>query len=288
MGLFSKLFGPKVATVHLKQRFDIVGPIGAGTMSKVFKARDLKLGRPVVLKVLDREQTTKLEARFPGLNKPTEGTMAVPLDHPRLVRTLDHGLSTDSEQFLVMEIIEGYPLKYYIDARNDEWRTHRLNWMIELGEALAYLHSQKLIHRDFCPRNVLVTSDLHIKLIDFGLCVPNTPPFRKPGNRTGTVNYMAPELIRRQPTDERIDVYSYAVTCYELCSGRLPWDSAKSMEALMSHLNTPPADLAELCPELDEAVVAAIMRGLDGSPNRRWPSAGAMVAALREATGVAV
>ena len=95
---------------------------------------------------------------------------------------------------------------------------NRLRFIIELGEAVAYFHKENWIHRDICPRNVLLDQDKRTKLIDFGLVVPNTPEFRQPGNRTGTVTYMAPELIKRQKTSQQIDVFSFAVTCYEMTS----------------------------------------------------------------------
>jgi serine/threonine protein kinase len=182
-----------------------------------------------------------------------------------------------------MEFVEGYPLTYYIDAQNAAMKRHRLGWMIELGDAVAYLNDGGFIHRDICPKNVLVTENLHVKLIDFGLVVPDTPEFRRPGNRTGTANYMAPELIRRQPTDARIDVFSLAVTCFEMCTGQLPWEKATSLEAIMQHLSRPPADIRPLAKDLDEEVAAIIMRGLEVDRGRRWPSARKMTDALRAA-----
>ncbi|MDQ3330654.1 MAG: serine/threonine protein kinase [Planctomycetota bacterium] len=251
-------------------------------MSKVWRARDRESGRMVALKVLDGEQTRRFEARFPGLKKPTEGEVAVGLRHPNIAETYEHGLTKDGLQFLVMEFVEGYALSYYIETQNDVFKRHRLRLMIELGEAVAYVHGKNFIHRDVCPKNVIVTEDLHVKLIDFGLVVPNTPEFRRPGNRTGTANYMAPELIRRQPTDQRIDVFSYAVTCFEMCTGRLPWDSAKTLEAIVQHLNNPPADIRTYTPELDEEIAAVITRGLEVDRSRRWQSAREMANAFRE------
>lgn len=282
MGLLDALFKKKIRRTDIKLRFELIGAVGHGTMSKVWRARDRESGRMVALKVLDREQTARLESRFPGLQKPKEGEVAIEFDHPNIVKTFEHGVTTDDLQFLVMEFIEGFPLKYYIDAQNDVMQQNRLRFMIELGEALAYVHEKNYIHRDFCPRNVIITEDLTVKLIDFGLVVPNTADFRKPGNRTGTANYMAPELIRRQPTDQRIDVFSYAVTCFEMYAQRLPWDSAKSLEAIMQHLNSPPADIRQFAPDIDEEVAAIIMRGLEVDRTARWQSAREMTAALRQ------
>jgi eukaryotic-like serine/threonine-protein kinase len=250
-------------------------------MSKVWRARDRMSGRVVALKVLDREQTRRFEARFTGIKKPKEGEVAVQLDHPGIVKTYEHGVTTDDLQYLVMEFVEGYGLAFYVEAQNAVMKRHRLQFMIELGDAIAYLHEKNFIHRDICPRNVIVTEDHHIKLIDFGLVVPNTPEFRKPGNRTGTANYMAPELIRRQPTDQRIDVFSYAVSCYEMCAKRLPWESAKSLEAIMQHLNSPPADIRKVAPDLDEGIASAIMRGIEVDRTGRWQSAREMTNAFR-------
>ena len=283
MRLFDSLFGKKVPKTDIKKRFDLIGKVGRGTMSDVWKARDRSSARTVALKILDRDQTTKFEARFKGLKKPTEGEVAVGLDHPNIVKTFEHGLTTDGLQFLVMEFVEGYLLTYYVDAQNDVLKEHRVRFLAELGDAIEYLHSRGYIHRDLCPKNVVVTEDLRVKLIDFGLVVPDTPEFRRPGNRTGTANYMAPELIRRQPTDKRIDVFSYAVTCFEVCTRKLPWEKATSLEAIMQHLNSPPVDIRKLAPDLDPDVAATIMRGLETDRNRRWQSAREMADALRVA-----
>ncbi|MGC1276459.1 MAG: serine/threonine-protein kinase [Planctomycetaceae bacterium] len=281
MGFFQTLFKKKIPKTDVKQRFELIGRVGQGSMSKVWRARDRMTGRPVALKVLDREQTRKFEARFQGGTKPKEGEVAVQLDHPGIVKTFEHGITTDDLQYLVMEFVEGYGLSFYVDAQNATMKEHRLRLMIELGEAIAYLHEKNFIHRDICPRNVIVSEDHHVKLIDFGLVVPNTPEFRRPGNRTGTANYMAPELIRRQPTDQRIDVFSYAVTCYEMCTKRLPWESAKSLEAIMQHLNSPPVDIREIAPDLDEGIAQTIMKGIEVDRQLRWQSAREMANAFR-------
>lgn len=281
MGFLDALFRKKTPKTDIKKRFELIGRVGQGSMSKVWRARDRMSGRLVALKVLDGEQTRKFEARFQGVVKPKEGEIAVQLDHPGIVKTYEHGLTTDGLQFLVMEFIEGYGLSFYVDAQNAVMKEKRLQFMAELGEAIAYLHEKNFIHRDICPRNVIVSEDHCIKLMDFGLVVPNTPEFRRPGNRTGTANYMAPELIRRQPTDQRIDVFSYGVTCYEMCTRRLPWESAKSLEAIMQHLNSPPADIRSIDPELDEELAETIMRGIEVDRNERWQSAREMAGVFR-------
>jgi serine/threonine protein kinase len=287
MDFLKKLFDkkPKVQKVDIARRFELLNRTGQGSMSKVWRARDFVGGRIVALKLLDVEKTRRFEARFQGLKvkKPLEGEIAMQLRHPHIVQTLEHGVTTHDEQYLVMEFVEGVGLSYLIDLQNDVMQQNRVRLMVELGEAIEYFHKQGWIHRDICPRNVMLDRDYAIKLIDFGLVVPNTEVFQQPGNRTGTANYMAPELIKRQRTDQRIDIFSYAVTCYEMCARRLPWDAAETLEAVLQHINSPPADLQKLAPHVDPEVAAAIMKGLEVRPEDRWQTMGDMLQPLRAA-----
>lgn len=274
---------PKVNRVDVTRRFDLIGRVGQGSMSKVWRARDSLTGKIVALKVLDKEKTIRLEARFQGRNKPSEGEVAMQLQHPNVVRTLEHGVTFENEPFLVMEFIEGVSLSYLVDVQNDRMKKWRLNYIIQLGEALEYFHQKNWIHRDICPRNIMVSEDNRLLLIDFGLVVPNTSVFQAPGNRTGTANYMAPELIKRQRTDQRIDVFSYAVTCYEMYARRLPWEHGESLETVMQHINNPPIDLREIAKNVDDQVADTIMKGLEAAPSNRWSRISDMLKEFREA-----
>jgi serine/threonine protein kinase len=286
MQFLKKLFAAKPAKskpVDVKKRFELVGRVGQGSMSKVWRARDSVSGKTVALKVLDKAKTARLEKRFVGMNRPTEGVIAIGLKHPNIVRTVEHGMTTDGEQYLVMEFVEGVGLSYLVDRQNKRMKENCLWYCIQLGEALDYLHRHNWIHRDLCPRNIIISDDNVLKLIDFGLVVPNTPVFRAPGNRTGTASYMAPELIKRLPTDERIDIFSYAVTCFEMFAKQLPWktEQADTMESVLQHINLPPRDLKKLVPKIDEKVAEIIMKGLERDPRDRWPTVRKMVDELK-------
>ncbi|HAA49298.1 MAG TPA: serine/threonine protein kinase [Planctomycetaceae bacterium] len=288
LAFLKKLFEkkPKVEKVDLTSRFDLIGRIGQGSMSKVFRGRDPATDRMYAVKLLDMPKTRKLDERFlaKGITRPSEGEIAVQLDHPRIVKTYEHGWTVDNEIFLVMEFVEGVSLSFLIDTQNEHMQQGRLQFMIELGEAIEYFHSKNLIHRDICPRNILLDEEYHIKLIDFGLVVPNTPPFQQPGNRTGTAQYMAPELMKRKKTDQRIDIFSYAMTCFEMYANRLPWDSTgQTIDLMQQRINTPPADIREFVSDIDEDVAETIMRGLESDPDSRWASASQMVARFRDA-----
>ncbi|HCP10894.1 MAG TPA: serine/threonine protein kinase [Planctomycetaceae bacterium] len=283
--MFEKFFAKKPAheQTDITRRFNLIGRVGQGSMSKVWKAVDLQSGRTVALKVLDKEKTQKLEERFKGLKKPTEADVAMSLSHPNIVKTWEFGWTTEDEMFLVMEFVEGVGLALLVDLQNDEMKRYRLRYMIQIGEAVQHFHQQNWIHRDICPRNVMIGDDKSARLIDFGLAVPNTPEFRRPGNRTGTASYMAPELIKRQPTDQRIDIFSYAVTCFEMYSKRFPWDAALTIDAVLQHINKPPLEITTIVPGIDSQIAAAIMKGLKANPDERWQKIGDMVAEIREA-----
>lgn len=286
MSLLGNLFSDgkdKLPKVDIAKRYNLIARVGQGSMSKVWRAEDAMGGQMLAVKVLDKEKTKKFEARFSGLNKPDEGRIAMSLHHPYVVKTLDIGLTMEDEMFLAMEYVEGSGLALLVDLQSEQMRRFRIRYMIQIGEALEYFHKKELLHRDICPRNIMVTESDQIRLIDFGLALPNTPDFRKPGNRTGTANYMAPELIKRQPTDHRIDIFSYAVTCFEMYTKRHPWDAAMTIDAVLQHVNKPPLDIRELVPEIDEQIAAAIMKGLERDPNDRWQKISEMVSEIREA-----
>lgn len=274
---------PKIQKIDITKRFDLIGRVGQGSMSKVWRARDTLSGKMVALKVLDKVKTEKLEARFTGRNKPSEGEIAMQLRHPNVVKTLEFGMTTDNEPFLVMEFLEGVSLSYLVDVQNDRMKKFRLSYIIQLGQALEYFHQKNWIHRDLCPRNVMVTEDNEVKLIDFGLVVPNTAAFQAPGNRTGTANYMAPELIKRQRTDQRIDVFSYSVTCYEMYAKRYPWEGAETLEMVMQHINNPAVDIREVVKDIDDQIADTIMKGLATSPSNRWSRVSEMLQEFRAA-----
>jgi serine/threonine protein kinase len=275
----------KINKVDIGSRFQLVSRVGQGSMSKVWRAVDRRLEKTVALKLLDVEKTKRLDARFVHMKhkKPTEGEIAITLKHPHVVQTFEHGITTKNEQFLVMEFVEGMSLSYLVEVQNEVMKKNRLRFVVELGEALEYFHRQNWIHRDICPRNVIIDSSLSLKLIDFGLAVPNIPEYQAPGNRTGTATYMAPELIKRHRTDQRIDIFAYAVTCFEMYTKELPWPGGETLDAVVQHINLPPKDLQKLVPDLDPRVVKAIMRGLVAQPADRWQTMGQMLEPLREA-----
>lgn len=258
--------------LDVPKRFELLRNAIAGSMSKFYMARDRRTGQIVGLKILDPQKTAAFEARFRGLNKPKEGEIAVSLHHRYIVETLEHGLTTEGHQYLVMEFLEGPGLNYMLVSRDPRLEGRRVRYLRQVAEALHFVHQSGFIHRDVCPRNLMLTGDGRIlKLTDFGLSVPAEPPFLRPGNRTGTPNYMAPELVRRRRTSILVDIFAFGVTAYETCTGRLPWKSGTTGQAAMSH-DRPPANIRLYRPQINEDLAAAIHWCIEPDVNKRCPS----------------
>jgi serine/threonine protein kinase len=252
-------------------------------MSKVWKAYDRDLGRTVAVKLLDKFKTAKFEEKFKlmGLKKPPEGEVCAGLRHENIVKTFEHGVTTQGEPYLVMEWVEGLGLNFLIDSKHHQLQGNRINYLGQLCDALQFLHDSKYLHRDLCPRNVMVTSEGVVKLIDFGLTIPYTPAFCVPGNRTGTVEYLAPEVIKRSTTDHRVDLFALGVTAFEMFIGAMPWEkSLNSEETLRRRMNTPPRQAKALKPDIEDDLAALLMKAVSVDRNGRFNSAMEMKEAL--------
>ena len=157
-----------------------------------------------------------------------------------------------------MEYLEGPNMNAALAARDPCLDGRRVHFIRQAAEAIAAVHEAGFIHRDICPRNFMLTNGRQdLKLIDFGLTVPATRWFMQPGNRTGTPNYMAPELVRRRATDQRLDVFAFGVTAYEFCTFELPWLRGTTGMAAMSH-DQPPIDIRHYRPDLPPVLAKAI------------------------------
>lgn len=285
-----EMFGSKRKTdlpiADIKKRFDLLNRTGQGSMSKVWRARDNKIGRMVCLKVLDKLKTAKFDARFPGLKRPSEGAVLVSLRHVNIVKCFEHGLTTHGEQYIIMELIDGVGLNFLIETKKADLQKKKYDYLIQMCNAIEYLHSQRYLHRDICPRNTMIDKEGTVKLIDFGLAIPYTKEFCKPGNRTGTSHYLAPELIKRTSTDHRVDLFALGVTAYELIVGDLPWEKGQSLNTIMSHLNRPGTDPLVFKPDLDEKLARFCRKAIERDPNDRYQTATEFRDALKRAAGI--
>lgn len=272
MGILSKIKEIFASSdrIDVEKRFELLSRTGQGSMSKVWRARDRNSGKTVCLKVLDREKTLAFEKRFTGLKKPSEGEILLLLKHRNIVQTFEHGLTTSKEPFIVMELVDGVGWNYLIETKNKQLEGNRINYLVQYANGIEFMHRAGFLHRDICPRNVMINKEGMVKIIDLGLAIPYKPAFCRPGNRTGTTNYLAPELIKRVTTDHRVDLFALGVTAYETFTGDLPWERGVSQEVLKAIVNQAPRPAQEVRPDLDEATAKFLMKAIERDPSRRF------------------
>ncbi|AMV33039.1 Serine/threonine-protein kinase PrkC [Pirellula sp. SH-Sr6A] len=291
MGFFDKLFKKNEAAASNKRvdvgdRFERIRSAVSGTMSNFFVAKDrYNENRIVGVKLCDIDKVEFFESRFKGLNKPSEGQIGSQMVHPNIAKTLEYGFTTKGQPYIVMEYVDGPGLQVLVLEKMEEsLRGKRLNLMVQMAEALDYVHKKEFIHRDICPRNYICSHDIQtVKLIDFGLTLPATKPFMVPGNRTGTPLYMAPEIVRRRATDKRVDIFSFGVTCYQLITFELPWNTTEtSGKAALQHDTAPPTEITEWKPDLDKTLASCVMNAIKANVEQRTPDMETMLRQLRQ------
>jgi eukaryotic-like serine/threonine-protein kinase len=280
LGLIKGLFGP-AGRVSLDRRFSITCETPQGSMSRVYRAVDKESGRSVCLKIQLPAKHAAAEARAHRFERPPEGDIAMKVIHPNVVRTYEHGTTTEGERFIVMEFVDGVSLKFVREATKVGIRA-KVQLLAQAADSLAAVHEAGFIHHDVNPNNFLVDRDNVVKLIDFGLAVPNTPAFHRPGNRTGMLQYMAPELIRREPTDERIDIFGFGVMAFELLTDKLPYGGGNSLAQMTQKINVDPIDPAVANPRLSDDLCEILRKTLVRKAKGRWPKMSTLGDALRE------
>ncbi len=252
--------------LNVSKRFELLDKGISGGTSTFYKAKEKGTGNIVGLKVLDAKKSAEIEARYKGLEKPTEGEVAVQIKHPNVAETYEHGMTTDGSPYLVMEYLEGANLDRLLNTHDKHLSGRRSIFLKQAAEGLAAVHDAGFIHRDVCPQNFVLTADGdHLKLIDFGSAVPAKRAFTQPGQRAGRRNYMAPELIARRQTDKRVDVFAFGVTAYRVCSLAYPWSEANVATMLLNNQAATP--IREVCPNMNpklaDAIHACLEPGLD-------------------------
>ncbi len=281
MGLLDKLKSilrsSGSSRLDISARFELERHSFSGTMSKFRVAREIATNKRMGLKLLDPEKLKQFNDRFKGLHKPSEGEIGMSIRHPLVVETFEFGKTTTGQDYILMEYVHGPGLSSIISdfKRRQKIEPHRLKFIRQMCEAVQATHDAGFIHRDICPRNFIMRSDMKsVKLIDFGLTLPNQPEFRQPGNRTGTPQYMAPEIVRRRPTDPRVDIFALGVSIYRMLTYEHPWGSVDTSGlAAMAHDQRPHQDILKLRPRLNEKIAKAVNMCLAADPDARPNSA---------------
>jgi predicted Ser/Thr protein kinase len=302
-------------------RYELLGVVGEGGMSYVYLAHDPELDRDVALKLMrvrvGKEGARRLQREAQALAK---------LSHPNVVPVYDAGMVGD-QAFVAMEYVKGITLRRWLRAQKRTWR-EIVAAMVDAGRGLSAAHQRGLVHRDFKPDNVLIGDDGRVRVLDFGLArlagvldgtiAPSLPsgdappssssgaPPSSSGSRAsvatpellvtradqlvGTPGYMAPEQLRRDPVDERTDIFAFGVTLYEGLFGKRPFGT-QGAPKIPSDANTVAGAGAEAAPgpapiprktDVPRHLQRIVLRALAEDPRNRWRSVDEMLAALQK------
>lgn len=225
---------PKALTIP---GYEIIGPLGRGSMGMVYKARQVSMDRIVAVKSLleSLASNTDFIKRFER-----EAKVAAKLSHNNIVNAYDAG-EFDGRHYFVMEYVEGTSVKDELVKRKVFEEKDGLEIILAVTEALKHAHEKGLVHRDIKPDNIILTKQGVVKLADLGLARPTGDEKRaaaEAGMAIGTPYYMSPEQVRGQTdVDIRADIYSLGATFYHMMTGRVPFEGTTPTEVMKKHID---------------------------------------------------
>ena len=263
----------------LQDRYEILEKIGSGGMSDVYKAKCHKLNRLVAIKVLKSEFTS--DATFVSKFK-MEAQAAAGLSHPNIVNIYDV-VDEGDIHFIVMELVEGITLKSYITKKGHLEVKEAIGIAIQVASGIEAAHEQHIIHRDIKPQNMLISMDGKVKVADFGIARAVSSQTMNAATVVGSVHYISPEQARGGYSDERSDLYSLGITMFEMVTGHVPFEGDNTVTVALAHLEDPMPDPRTLNPEVSPSLARIILKCTEKRPERRYPSAAAVISDLRRA-----
>ena len=270
-----------VLAVHERLgHYEVLGPVGAGGMGEVYRARDTRLDRTVALKILPEGFATDPDrlARFER-----EAKALAALSHPGILAVHDFGVN-DHTAYVVTELLEGQTLRQRL-ARGALPQRKAVEYAAQIAGGLAAAHDKGIVHRDLKPENLFVTTDGRIKILDFGLAAHTTTRTGAPepqateerltetGAVLGTAGYMSPEQAAGQKADERSDLFSLGCVLHEMLSGKQAFRRDTVAETLTAILREDPPSLSALTPPVPGALERLVQHCVEKRPEDRFQSA---------------
>lgn len=273
------------STIH---QYKILEKLGAGGQGTVYKARDTKLDRVVVIKVLPAELTVKT-ANFKRFER--EAQLCSQLDHPNICTIFDFN-EANGIYYIAMQYVEGKNVRQLVNGRPLELKS-ALSIAVQVCDALAYTHARNIIHRDIKAGNVMVTGSGQVKILDFGLAklVQGEHELPQGIDRTeitevgipyGTATYAAPEQAKGEPADHRADIFSTGVLLYELLTGIWAFQGKTVVDVRHQVLHGTPTPLAEMRPDqIPPRLQEIVDKALAKEPRNRYQKISEMRDELR-------
>ncbi|HUD98942.1 MAG TPA: serine/threonine-protein kinase [Bryobacteraceae bacterium] len=267
--------GRFAAGVLVAARYQIIGLLGKGGMGEVYRANDLTLDQAVALKFLPAAMARDagMLARFHN-----EVRIARQVSHPNVCRVYDLG-EADGQPYLSMEYIDGEDLGSLLRRIGRLPADKALEFARRICAGLAAAHDKGVLHRDLKPSNIMIDSQGHVFITDFGLAAV-TGELREAQAREGTPAYMSPEQLAGTEVTARSDIYSLGLVLYEMFAGKRPYEAGTLAEMIRLQQQSKPVSLTTVVKDVDPAVELVIQRCLSADPSRRPASALSVAAAL--------
>ena len=265
-------------------QYEILSPLGAGSMGEVYQARDTRLNRDVAIKVLpglsllDRDRLLRFEQ---------EAKAAASLNHPNILVVYQMG-TYGHTPYLVSELLEGRTLTETI-RRSPLPPRKAINYGVQIARGLAAAHEKGIVHRDLKPDNIFLTKDGRIKILDFGLAkliqpkdslATLAPTVTIAGVAMGTVGYMSPEQVRGLAVDHRADIFAFGAILYEMLVGKRMFARPTSADTMSAILNDEFPSASEFPPDTPASLERVVRRCLEKNAEQRFQSASDLAFAL--------
>ena len=256
--------------LKLDNRYELKEFIGKGGMALVYRAVDHRTGHDVAVKILRPEYSTDKEflERFDR-----EALAASKMTHHNIVNLLDVG-QLDDIRYLVMEYVKGKTLKEVIQEKRRLPPHIAAQIALRILSALQHAHRNGIIHRDIKPQNILVHSEGHIKVADFGIArMAEDSKTVKEDSVMGSVYYFSPEQARGEEVTAASDIYSVGVVLYEMITGRVPFEGTSAVAVAMMQINGEADPVTKLVPDCPAAMEHVIQKAMEKKPELRYQSA---------------
>ncbi len=263
-------------------RYQITGILGKGAMGTVYRGVDPAINRPVALKTIrldfvsDPEEMAELKERLHR-----EAQSAGKLSHPNIVTIYDVG-SEGHLQYIAMEYLEGRTLEDMIKKKTKFNYRIIANIIMQICSALEYAHKQGIVHRDIKPANIMITKDYQAKVMDYGIARVESSSMTKTGIAMGTPNYMSPEQLKGETSDQRADLFSLGVVMYELLLGRRPFKGENITSLIYSILHQEPQKPSNINPQVPLLFDRIVARTLKKNVDERYQKASEIMNDLKD------
>jgi Nif-specific regulatory protein len=268
-----------VPEITLPPRYQVRSVLKKTPDTCVYRVFDVPDNRDEAIKILchrigDPGQLLRFKTEFSTLAS---------IQHSSIIKVFDFGVLQDEYPYFTMEFFAGKRISEYFDGQN--W-AGLYDVILQLASGLHHIHHLGIVHLDLKPSNVLVADDGEAKIMDFGLAIESRQVLDR--RIRGTLQYMAPEVLRQDRVDSRADLYALGMTLYETVTGALPGYGRPAIEVIRMHLDEEIRPVSSINPRVPEPLARIIMKLLEKDPRDRFPTAAALLQAVAEASGKSV